>query len=139
MLALLTVLVLIPGAVTRTGAAGIVELVADINPTTIGMDSSYPYETAVFNSKLYISAYKESYGVELWVWDGTNPPSLVADIYPGELDSGVSELIVYNNKLYFMADDGNSSGTELWVYDGVNPPSMARRLTLPGSAAAACS
>ena len=33
------------------------------------------------------------------------------------------ELVVYNNKLYFGADDG-TSGMELWVYDGTNTPTM---------------
>ena len=31
--------------------------------------------------------------------------------------------IVYNNKLYFVANEG-THGAELWVYDGTNTPTM---------------
>ena len=49
--------------------------------------------------------------------------SIVADINPdGSSDAGRWRN-VFNNALYFGADDG-TSGNELWKYDGVNAPSM---------------
>ncbi len=43
-------------------------------------------------------------------------PSMVADIYSGG-SSFPMYLTVFNNQLYFRAEDG-SNGRELWVYDG---------------------
>jgi ELWxxDGT repeat protein len=48
--------------------------------------------------------------------------SLVQDIREGESGSGISELTVFNNKLYFRAYNGTSSN--LWFCDGVNPPQV---------------
>ena len=47
---------------------------------------------------------------------------MVYDINP----SGSSDpryLTVFNDKLYFSAEDG-TNGDELWVYDGMNDPTM---------------
>jgi hypothetical protein len=41
----------------------------------------------------------------LWSYDGSNA-SMVADINPGQYGSEVSELTVFNNQLFFSADDG---------------------------------
>jgi ELWxxDGT repeat protein len=43
---------------------------------------------------------------------------LTADINPGNSPSNANDFAVYNNKLYFTANDGNV-GNELFVYDGV--------------------
>ena len=58
-------------------------------------------------------------------------PRLAADINLTPVSSSPAGLIVYNNALYFVANDG-SHGTELWKYDGTN----ATRITdlSPGSA-----
>ena len=50
-------------------------------------------------------------------------PSLVFDINAGSASSFPQELVVFNQKLYFAADDG-SNGRELWQYDGTNNPSL---------------
>ena len=47
-----------------------------------------------------------------------------------------SHLTVFNNELYFGADDG-TNGYELWKYDGVNAPSMVADINL-GSGAVTC-
>ena len=43
-----------------------------------------------------------------------------------------NDFIVFNNELYFEANDG-TNGNELWKYDGVNAPSMVADIR-PGSA-----
>jgi len=59
----------------------------------------------------------------LWKYDGVNAPSMVADINSGSSNSNPGGLTVFNNELYFQADDV-TNGYELWKYDGVNAPSM---------------
>ena len=59
----------------------------------------------------------------MWKYDGTNAPSMVDDIQAGIGSSSPFYLTVFDNELYFRADDG-IDGSELWKYDGTNPPSM---------------
>lgn len=108
-------------------------LVADINPGTTGAE---PKSFTVFNNKLYFRASTPASGHELWQYDGINPPTMVADLYPGP-DNGVlyySEepgMAVFNNKLYFSGRTP-ATGYELYSYDGVNPPALAFELA-PGT------
>ena len=44
---------------------------------------SNPAYMTIFNSKLYFSASNGVTGRELWVYDGINTPSIVADIWEG--------------------------------------------------------
>lgn len=96
--------------------------------------TSYGFETVkggfsgtsriVFNGKLILVGIPGySYGFELCEFDGVSAPHLVYDINPGSDDSWPDNFYVYQNKLYFNADDG-IHGKELWVYDGVNDPQM---------------
>lgn len=84
----------------------------------------------VFNNKLYFAGGAP--GVyDLWMYDGTNPASLVTDINTtGNADPRFLE--VCNNKLYFSATT-SASGNELWVYDGTNPATQVADIN-PGSA-----
>jgi ELWxxDGT repeat protein len=107
-------------------------------PTWGGNDIS---NLCVFNNKLYFSASDKTYGNELWKYDGTGIPVLVKDIYPGYYSydgfkkfaycSNPSDLAVFNNKMYFSADEG-IHGAELWKYDGINDPVLVKDI-LPGS------
>ncbi|KAA0169911.1 hypothetical protein FNF27_06803 [Cafeteria roenbergensis] len=59
-----------------------VKLGSDIN--TNGADSSNPSHMCVFDGQLYMSADKgDGIGQELYVYDGTNAPTLVSDVNPG--------------------------------------------------------
>lgn len=105
--------------VTDGTEAGTV-MVKDIFPGSSGSNILY---MTVYNNKLYFSAVSShdanyNYDTELWVTDGTKAGTvLVKDIYPGTYGSNPSNLTVFNNKLYFAANDG-IYGTELWVTDG---------------------
>jgi ELWxxDGT repeat protein len=56
-------------------------------------------------------------GIELWKSDGTyDGTKLVKDINPGPGNSYPTNMLVYNNKLYFTAFDG--SNNYLWASDG---------------------
>jgi ELWxxDGT repeat protein len=94
-------------------------LVADINPNPIyeqggdRLSDSHPRRLTVWRSKLYFVANNGSEG-GLWSYDGTN----VCLIGGGTANAdgalhGVTELIVFNDRLYFDADDG-IHGRELW-------------------------
>lgn len=105
-------------------------LVSDIHP---GIFSAFPEELTIFNEKLYFTAYDTIGSTTLfdplliqglWSYDGINSPTLVKLFYHDALDHWpISDLIVFNEKLYFTAID-SSHGKELWSYDGVNSPSL---------------
>jgi len=92
----------------------------------IGGDSfNNPYYLTVYKDRLYFSAFDNTHGNELWVSDGSaGGTRMVKDINTrtdmgnGRTDDGSpSRFIVYNNLLYFAANDG-VNGNELWVTDG---------------------
>lgn len=67
---------------------------------------------------LYFTGTTAANGQELWKTDGTAAgTALVKDIWPGPSGSGLSSLVVLNNRLYFQAND-NVAGIELWTSDG---------------------
>src|SRR6266516_4167319 len=108
------------------GTPGGTVQVKDINSTSSGASSS-PRGFTVFNNALYFSADDGGNGRELWKTDGTpGGTRLVMDIapgmglvggIPGPLSSSPSGFTVFNNALYFSADDG-TLGFELWKTDG---------------------
>ena len=112
------------------GELGTANLVADINPGGSGL--TLPGDFIVFNGQLYFRANEGSRGFELWRYDGTNPPTLAADIQPGSRGSSPDDFTIFNGQLYFRADDGTGSGKELWRYDGTNAPQRVTDLN-PGT------
>lgn len=90
-----------------------------------GADSSYPFNLTVLNNKLYFSVTDGEQGIELWEYDGANPPQMVAVIVPGDEGSGYTpaDFTVLGDKLCFVARHPDY-GRELWVYDGTNPPQL---------------
>jgi len=92
-------------------------MVKDIYPDDNGSSPSYFME---FNGKVYFQATDGTHAEEFWVTDGTEPGTyMVKDIntttqnYEGSFPDNFT---VYNNKLYFAANDG--TGDHLWVTDG---------------------
>lgn len=81
---------------------------------------------AVVGKYIYFPTNNGTSGTELYRWDGTNPPSLAAEVYAGTSSAGVDEVVAYKGKVYFDANDG-TYGEELWVYDTTS--NMAMRLT----------
>jgi ELWxxDGT repeat protein len=94
------------------------QLLKNIDPNFTGS-----FNFTEFNGKLYFSAFDATSGVELWVTNGTNSGTqLVKDINfnsNSNSDYGPSGFTIFNNKLYFIADDG-VNGNELWTTDGTN-------------------
>jgi ELWxxDGT repeat protein len=108
------------------GTAEGTQLVADIRPGVdkYGELSSFSDNFVEFNDKLYFTADDGVHGDELFVSDGTPEGTrLAVDLYPGENSYGSinssypGNLIEFNGKLYFAADNGEN-GNELFVSDG---------------------
>jgi len=87
--------------------------------------SSNPHDLVAYKGKLYFGANNGVSGDELWCFDGTTP-SMVAEINPtpdpgdGDtfmMDSSPHNMVVFNDILYFAANDGEH-GVELWSFDG---------------------
>ena len=99
-----------------TPANGQVVLERDINQEAA---SSSPIYTAVLDNTLYFRANDGIHGDELFQFDlMTETAELVADIRPNEDGSSITEVIAFNNKIYFSARDGTWQSTLiLYVYD----------------------
>jgi ELWxxDGT repeat protein len=113
------------------------QLVKDIVP---GLSGSNPGNLAVFNDKVFFSAFTSANGQELWVTDGTEAGTqLVKDINPGRDgsfgagSSSLKDYFVFNGKLFFTADNG-TTGQELWVTDGTTAGTQLVKDIRPGTA-----
>jgi ELWxxDGT repeat protein len=99
----------------------VTEMVANINataPPSGGEDPehhAWPMDFFVFGGLLYFAADDGIHGRELWSCNGETV-SLVADIYPGRYGSSVGGFAVYNERLYFSANNGQLGG-ELHTYN----------------------
>ena len=99
-------------------------LFKDIN---FGPMGAAPTGMTNVNGTLYFSADDGAVGRELWKSDGTTVGTVrVKDILTGtSFDSGISgdsatsNFTSWNNKLYFVANNG-INGTELWTSDGTS-------------------
>ena len=120
------------------------QMVADI---FAGSSNSYPSMFTALNGKLYFSANDSIHGYELWVSDGTpGGTTMIKDIRVGPGSSNpfgsalssngfMYTLHVFNNKLYFGANDSIHGG-ELWTSDGTTSGTSMVADIYPGSGTA---
>ncbi|MBU2988679.1 thrombospondin type 3 repeat-containing protein, partial [Psychrosphaera sp. B3R10] len=123
----------------KDGDAAPVRL-ADIN---LGEEPSNPNYFTAYKGKLYFQGRTASQGVELMVYDDSQPveaginPSVVFDL-PGQdsnsnpNSSSPAELVVYNNALYFTATMEEATGKEIYFYTGEGEPTLLSNVTSEG-------
>ena len=126
------------------GTTGGTTLVKDINPEVNDFGEAYgsfPGNLTVLNDRLYFTANDDENGRELWVSDGTTGgTTLVKDINPevgnygDAYGSTPGNLTVFNDRLYFTANDG-VNGRELWVSDGTSEGTQLLKDIRPGASA----
>ena len=79
----------------------------------------YPVTIKIVHNKVFFAATSSNYGTELWISNGTiDGTKLVKDIFTGNGSSDPYSLYIYNNNVFFGADDG--SGVALWKSDGTD-------------------
>lgn len=80
----------------------------------------YSIFAALNNDILFVKAYTDAYGYELWALNSTgSAPWLLKDIDPGPQSCVLYDKQALGDKLVFQASESNSStGGSLWVSDG---------------------
>ncbi len=87
-----------------------------VKDITLGTDSTLISDMTEYNGKLYFTASNViDFQTHLWVTDGTAAGTTKITINPTG-NSDVSNLLVYNNDLYFGADQGTGMGKELYAF-----------------------
>ncbi len=122
---------------TTDGTTAGTQLFKDIYP---GNSTSDPREFTVVNNKMIFRAEDGTNGAEMWVTDGTaSGTQLLKDIKPGASGSinytvvlDDVKLPVYNNRVYFGADDG-VNGREIWYTDGTTAGTQLLKDIVPGA------
>jgi ELWxxDGT repeat protein len=70
-----------------------------------------------FDHSLFFTCNDSIHGIELWKFNHSAGAQLVYDIAVGSAGSQPLHLTVFNEKLYFTADDRLNYGRELWVHE----------------------
>lgn len=124
------------GIAVTVHAQAQISLVAKLNPHALA--GSYPHQITV-GAKLYFAATDSAHGYEVFGYDGTNPPAMIADLNPGAADGTVGynyssftfQMGVINNSIYFAGNNG-TSGLELYTYTGTGTPTLVEDIE-PGT------
>ncbi len=110
------------------------EMVSNINTDT-SFKLANPDDFVEFKGELYFAAHSSVDAAndrELWKSNGTDAGTVrVKDINPSG-HSHPSQLLVWNDMLYFVADDG-INGKELWISDGTDEGTVMLKDINPGS------
>lgn len=109
----------------------VVEIAADVNPTTSNSSWSKPTNLTVMNNKLYFSANDGVHGYELMSFDGTNV-ALIKDQYVGIGSSSPWLMTPINGVIYYAAVD-SSNDRELYSSDGTEAGTNIVQNMFPGS------
>ena len=72
------------------------------------------------NGLVYFTGDDPFSGEELWVSDGTPEGTTIYDLWPGVSSSNPTNLVVFEDELYFSAAD-EAHGRELWKVSGEKP------------------
>ena len=114
------------------GTASGTYMISDVNPQTISIQTDTgpiccydsvggkPMEPVMMGDEIFFTAENKvaNLGRELYKTNLiTSESTIVRDINFGELSSGVTGLRVFDNRVYFSADSGNT-GAELWATNG---------------------
>jgi ELWxxDGT repeat protein len=93
-----------------------------------------PFESIVFDGRIFFGGQYGGNGSELWVSDGTDTGThLFKDINVAGTGAGVYySMTIYNGKMYFEGDNG-SSGRELFVTDGTPAGTSMLKDIYPGA------
>lgn len=110
-----------PHVVGTDGKVLLIQNMAAVGNACIS--NNYAEPNAGMNNKYYFTATDGGTGEELFSYDGTGNPKLVADLTLGPDSSRPDHYQVVNNKLYFTATLP-ATGRELYVYDGSTTPQM---------------
>jgi ELWxxDGT repeat protein len=95
------------GTVSGTG------IIKDIRP---GVNSGNPKGFVLFNSQVYFQA-ASNLDIQLWRTDGTS----LGTVQVESITNGIEdESRVFNNELFFVANDIGAFNFELWHTDGTN-------------------
>lgn len=108
-------------------------LVLDIDPRVdVGSD---PAHLTAFAGRVFFTANDGATGPELWSSDGTAAGTArVVDLMPGANHAGPRDLAVWNNELWFAAQDGR--GFEIWHTDGTAAGTQILVDLVPGAGSA---
>ena len=118
--------------VCNTSLAQQIKRISNINQyAQTRQTTSQIWSTVELNNKS-IQIQHSIHGNELWEYDGIHPPSLIMDLNPGTQDGVGSDLIVFDNKVFFAGNNG-INGFELWAYDGLNAPYLIADLNSYGN------
>jgi trimeric autotransporter adhesin len=92
-------------------------------------------DAVVIGPNVFFLASRPDTGLELWRTNGADTgTALVRDTCPGRV-SGMtnSEMIAFNGKLLFTANDCGATGVELWISDGTPAGTRVLKDIRPGS------
>jgi ELWxxDGT repeat protein len=118
----------------KVTAAGVVSLVADINPGALGSnpgDMVFPNQTSTMPG--YFAATAAATGRELYRTDGTAPNTfLIKDVTPGPGSTSPLAMGAGRTRVFFSGR-APDEGFELYVSDGTADGTAVRAIIRPGT------
>lgn len=94
-------------------------MVADINP---GKKNGLIKYWSI-NNTLYLYANDGFHGGELWMLDSNGILKMLFEIYPGERSSYIDNLTLFNNNIYFTAEN-STLHKQIWKIDNEGDPTV---------------